>query len=103
MVHVCDVFDALRTDRPYRGAWPADKVLSYLEEGSGTEFDPDLASAFVQMIRTWEQRVLYVEDPAAPITTGEGVAVPAEEAGPPDQEAPGGSASAAEGAAVSGA
>jgi HD-GYP domain-containing protein (c-di-GMP phosphodiesterase class II) len=63
MVHVCDVFDALRTNRPYRDAWATDRVLSYVEEGAGTEFDPDLARAFVQMIRTWEGRVLYMDDP----------------------------------------
>jgi putative nucleotidyltransferase with HDIG domain len=63
MVHVCDVFDALRTNRPYREAWSTERVLSYVEEGSGTEFDADLARAFVQMIRTWEGRVLYMDDP----------------------------------------
>ena len=67
LVHVCDVFDALRTDRPYRAAWPTEKVLSYLEEGSGTEFDGDLVRAFVQMMRTWESKVLYVNRVEEPI------------------------------------
>lgn len=67
MVHICDVFDALRTNRPYREAWATERVLGYLEEGAGTEFDPDLARAFVQMIRTWEANVLYVERADTPI------------------------------------
>ncbi len=50
LVHVCDVYDALRTNRPYRDAWPSDKVLAYLEERSGAEFDGTVAHAFTQMI-----------------------------------------------------
>jgi putative nucleotidyltransferase with HDIG domain len=51
LVHVCDVYDALRTRRPYREAWDAERVLTYLEERAGTEFDPEAASAFVKMMR----------------------------------------------------
>jgi putative nucleotidyltransferase with HDIG domain len=76
MVHVCDVFDALRTNRPYREAWATDRVLSYLEEGAGTEFDPDLIRAFVQMMRTWEGKVMYVDRPEEPIPPPEGTGAP---------------------------
>ena len=34
LVHVCDVFDALRTDRPYRGAWDTERVLGLLDSHS---------------------------------------------------------------------
>ena len=71
MVHVCDVFDALRTDRPYRAAWPSAKVLSCLEEGGGTEFDPDLVRAFVQMMQEWEGRLQYVEKAESPVRAPE--------------------------------
>jgi putative nucleotidyltransferase with HDIG domain len=54
LVHVCDVYDALRTNRPYRDAWPAEKILSYIEERSGSEFDGEIAHAFTRMIREWE-------------------------------------------------
>lgn len=65
LVHVCDVFDALRTDRPYRGAWETERVLGLLEEGAGTEFDEDVALGFVQMMRQWEGRVAEIstDDP----------------------------------------
>ena len=36
LVHVCDVYDALSTKRPYRDAWPAEKTMAYLEERAGT-------------------------------------------------------------------
>ena len=57
LVHVCDVFDALRTNRPYRAAWELDRVLGYIEERSGMEFDPELVKVFVPMMRGLEGRV----------------------------------------------
>lgn len=68
LVHVCDVYDALRTRRPYRDAWPADKVLAYLEERSGMEFDGDIAHAFTKMMHTWEPQLAEVaENEALPL------------------------------------
>lgn len=58
LVHVCDVFDALRTKRPYREAWETERVLGYLEEKSGSEFDPDVAMPFIKMMRDLEGKVL---------------------------------------------
>jgi putative nucleotidyltransferase with HDIG domain len=55
IVHICDVYDALRTDRPYRSAWDADRALDYLNERKGTEFDPELVDAFTQMMRASDQ------------------------------------------------
>ncbi len=57
LVHVCDVYDALRTHRPYRGAWEPEKVLSYIEEGAGTDFDADIARVFVALMRRMEGRI----------------------------------------------
>jgi putative nucleotidyltransferase with HDIG domain len=65
LVHVCDVFDALRTNRPYREAWPTERALGIIEEGAGTEFDADIAHAFVRMMALWEGRVSEVS-PDAP-------------------------------------
>ena len=65
LVHVCDVYDALRTDRPYRDAWPMEKVLAYMEERAGTEFDGAMAHAFTQMMRQWEPRVAVVTEEEA--------------------------------------
>jgi len=63
LVHVCDVFDALSTKRPYRDAWPLEKVLAYLEERAGTEFDPDLVAAFNRTMQAGAAhvRVLHEE------------------------------------------
>ncbi|HEV8265248.1 MAG TPA: HD domain-containing phosphohydrolase [Gemmatimonadales bacterium] len=72
LVHVCDVYDALRTRRPYRDAWPVAKVLAYLEERAGLEFDPDLVSAFVRMMRQWEPQVAVLADEHAAVPASQG-------------------------------
>jgi len=65
LVHVCDVYDALRTRRPYREAWSFEKALGYLEERKGVEFDSELCGAFVRMMRQWEGQVATMAEPAA--------------------------------------
>ena len=37
---VVDVWDALTSDRPYRAAWPEEKVLDHIRSLVGTHFDP---------------------------------------------------------------
>lgn len=64
IVHVCDIYDALCTDRPYRAAWEPGQALAYLEEQSGKELDPDVVRAFVAMVE--EARVDRIELRTAP-------------------------------------
>ena len=68
LVHVCDVYDALRTRRPYRDAWPVEQVLPYIEGRAGLEFDPDYVGAFISMMRKWEAQVAVVSDESAPLS-----------------------------------
>lgn len=56
LVHICDVYDALRTKRPYRDAWEPGRVLDYVKEHSGSEFEPEFAHAFLRMMGTFEER-----------------------------------------------
>ena len=56
LVHVCDVFDALRTHRPYRVAWETNAVVDYITQRMNTEFHPDIARAFITMLRERELR-----------------------------------------------
>ncbi|HEX8361490.1 MAG TPA: HD domain-containing phosphohydrolase [Longimicrobium sp.] len=67
LAHVCDVYDALRTHRPYRAAWTSAAVLSYIEERAGTEFDPGVAHSFIRMMRQWEHRFATLEDERASV------------------------------------
>jgi len=61
LVHVCDVYDALRTKRPYRDAWEPAATLAYIEKGIGSEFDPDVAKAFIAMMAKWEPRLAVAD------------------------------------------
>ena len=47
---VVDVWDALRSDRPYRQAWSEEKVLEYIISLSGTHFDSKVVEMFLQVI-----------------------------------------------------
>lgn len=48
---VIDVWDALRSDRPYRPAWSADKAKEYLFAESGKQFDPEIVQSFFRMLK----------------------------------------------------
>jgi response regulator RpfG family c-di-GMP phosphodiesterase len=49
LVQICDIFDALRTERPFRGPWPVSRILGYFDELSGSDpeesLEPELARA----------------------------------------------------------
>ena len=47
---IVDVWDALRSDRPYRAAWPEAKALAHLRALSGTHFDPHCVAVFLDMM-----------------------------------------------------
>lgn len=47
---IVDVWDALLSDRPYRDAWPREKVDDYLLAESGKHFDPHLLKIFLDLI-----------------------------------------------------
>ena len=49
IVHVCDIYDALCSRRPYRDAWSREKALALIQSVAGTELDPAIAAAFVKM------------------------------------------------------
>jgi response regulator RpfG family c-di-GMP phosphodiesterase/PAS domain-containing protein/putative methionine-R-sulfoxide reductase with GAF domain len=49
---VVDVWDALRSDRSYRPAWPAHKVVEHIRSLSGTHFDPRVVDEFIKMLQS---------------------------------------------------
>jgi putative nucleotidyltransferase with HDIG domain len=88
LVHVCDVYDALRTRRPYRDSWESERVLGYIEERAGTEFEPGIAKSFVEMMRKVEGGIQTSALPqpnggAAGAPQNNGTAAPSASAAPP--------------------
>jgi putative two-component system response regulator len=46
IVAIADVFDALAMKRPYKEAWPLDRIMGLLEAGSGQHFEPRMVECF---------------------------------------------------------
>jgi len=46
---LADVYDALISSRVYKEAWPEDKVIEEIVKGRGTQFDPDVVDAFMDI------------------------------------------------------
>lgn len=46
---VVDVYDALTRDRKYKKGWAEDEALSYIREKKGSEFDPVVVNAFLEV------------------------------------------------------
>ncbi len=49
IVAVADVYDALRSARPYKEPWPHERTKAYMIENSGTHFDPNIITAFIAL------------------------------------------------------
>lgn len=47
---VVDVWDALRSERPYRDAWSDQKALNYIKEQSDKHFDPRVVDIFLGLV-----------------------------------------------------
>lgn len=54
IVALCDVYDALRSVRPYKQPWPLDEVRAYLNEQAGRHFDPQLVQIMFDLIEPLE-------------------------------------------------
>jgi putative nucleotidyltransferase with HDIG domain len=50
MTQIADVYDALRSHRPYRPSIERERTLSIMKEGRGTEFEPRLFDGFVETL-----------------------------------------------------
>jgi len=47
---VVDVWDALSSDRPYRPAWPPEKVREFIVAQKGIHFEPRVVDAFLKLL-----------------------------------------------------
>jgi putative two-component system response regulator len=56
IVAVADSLDAITTTRPYHRAWPLEKAYQEIVASSGTQFDPQVVSAFQE---TWQAYTIH--------------------------------------------
>jgi len=54
IVAIADVYDALRSERPYKKAFSKERSLDLMREGRGSHFDPELADLFIQEMESGE-------------------------------------------------
>jgi len=47
---IIDVWDALRSNRPYRKAWSVKKTITYVQKQAGKDFDPNIVKRFVEVL-----------------------------------------------------
>jgi HD-GYP domain-containing protein (c-di-GMP phosphodiesterase class II) len=62
---VCDVYDALVSNRVYRKAWSREKAFGLLHDDSGAAFDPRCVAALEQLIEREAQAAAPAPEPAA--------------------------------------
>ena len=53
---VADVWDAIRSSRSYREAWPTERCVAFMREGAGTLFDPRVVEAFLRILEAMDSK-----------------------------------------------
>jgi HD-GYP domain-containing protein (c-di-GMP phosphodiesterase class II) len=64
VVFACDAYNAMTTDRPYRGAMARDAAIAELKANTGTQFDPRIVAALIKVVERGQ---------VVPLTTTDGV------------------------------
>ncbi len=49
---VVDVWDALKSDRPYRPGWTTERVIEHIRASASTHFDPQVVEVFLSVLAT---------------------------------------------------
>ena len=57
IVHACDAFQAMASDRPYRRARPREWIMEEIRAQAGRQFDPQVAQALLEVIESGEVAV----------------------------------------------
>jgi response regulator RpfG family c-di-GMP phosphodiesterase len=62
LVALVDVYDALASARVYKGALPHDEVVQSILAGRGSQFDPDMVDAFLEVREQWRRIAIDFAD-----------------------------------------
>ena len=74
IVFACDAYNAMTTDRPYRGAMPHEAAIAELRANTGTQFDPRIVTALVKVTEQGALRSLTTSDGVRALLAGAPVA-----------------------------
>ncbi len=47
---VCDVYDALVSERPYKASWSREQAMDEISRQRGKQFDPTVVDAFLRLV-----------------------------------------------------
>ena len=61
IISLADTFDAMTSNRSYRNALPIDIAKSEIEKYSGTQFDPELAKVFVDILENDSEKIKQIQ------------------------------------------
>jgi putative nucleotidyltransferase with HDIG domain len=64
VIAACDAFSAMTTDRPYRDAMSIEEALTELRSHAGTQFDPRVVLALIEVVETWTRQLTLEDAPA---------------------------------------
>ena len=69
IVSLADVYDALRSPRPYKKGWTHEAAVEEIRKGSGTHFDPVIVQAFLAIADNFDAiwRISSGENAACPL------------------------------------
>jgi putative nucleotidyltransferase with HDIG domain len=67
IILVCDAFDAMTSDRPYRKGMPVEHVVAQFEKYKGEQFDLEITSLVIDLVRRGEFPLIVENDPTTAI------------------------------------
>jgi HD-GYP domain-containing protein (c-di-GMP phosphodiesterase class II) len=70
IVFACDAYNAMTTDRPYRGAMPREAAVAELEANAGSQFDPRIVTALTKVVSQGEPKPVTTSDEVRAVLAG---------------------------------
>lgn len=62
IIAVADSFDAMTSSRSYRSAMPIDYAINEMQKCKGTQFDPKIVDAFLEIINNQPDKIKKIQD-----------------------------------------
>jgi HD-GYP domain-containing protein (c-di-GMP phosphodiesterase class II) len=67
IILVCDAFDAMTSDRPYRKGMPVEHVVEQFDKYKGEQFDLEITTLVTDLVRRGEFPLIVENDPTTAI------------------------------------